>query len=65
MNEELKNEIFHIMRSRNHDLITDNASLYITLMKMEQQAIEQDRYIRYLETIINENGWNPAKEKSC
>jgi hypothetical protein len=36
-------------------------------MKMEEQATERERYVKYLETIIEDHGWNPnnSKEHSC
>jgi hypothetical protein len=67
MTEELKDNMIEILRTRNHDLVTDNAHLYTTLMKMEEQATERERYVKYLETIIEDHGWNPnnSKEHSC
>lgn len=66
MSDELAADMIHILRTRNHDLIADNAQLYTTLMKLEEQATERERYIQYLESIIEDHGWNPnTKEHSC
>ena len=65
MNEETKDQMLNTLRSRNHDLIEDNATLYIILEQMEARKKEQDRYVNYLETLLIELGWNPNKEHTC
>lgn len=54
---------------RNKDLIESNRQLLLVLEKhikraeqLSQEAIERERYIGYLETIIHELGWNPNHE---
>jgi hypothetical protein len=61
----LKNDIINILRSRNHQLITDNAELQALFVHMENEKREQERYINYLETLLNELGWNPNREHTC